>query len=172
MSAAQSDALDFSSLKTWIKNFKRQHTRDPYFEDFPGQIGTQTLPAIGMKMLLSAAVSLPQHWNGSGGKRTSSKAQHVSCPSTLAKPPRYRCLQLIMSVLQARVTRHLTMLLAMVPSYRLQELPACTHIQQACRLERVLPVTQTLLLGANSTKVLASAFTVAAAFIAHIFCSI
>ena len=31
----------FSALRTWIKDFKLQQDRDPFFEDFPTAIGNQ-----------------------------------------------------------------------------------------------------------------------------------
>jgi len=32
-------AKDFSVLKGWITDFKTQHGRHPFFEDFPAEIG-------------------------------------------------------------------------------------------------------------------------------------
>ena len=65
------EAADFLSLKRWIKDFKTQHSRDPFCEDFPADIGkaSRALPALPIYI-----DSLPfvQRQNGSSGKHTSS----------------------------------------------------------------------------------------------------
>lgn len=33
------EARDFANLKNWVKDFKKQQGRDPFFEDFPADIG-------------------------------------------------------------------------------------------------------------------------------------
>ena len=33
------EAKDFANLKNWVKDFKKQQGRDPFFEDFPVDIG-------------------------------------------------------------------------------------------------------------------------------------
>lgn len=35
---------DFALLKSWIKNFKSEQGRDPFFEDFPDDIGDLARP--------------------------------------------------------------------------------------------------------------------------------
>lgn len=41
-------AKQFSVLKGWITNFKTQQGRDPFFEDFPAEIGIR----LGHRLIL------------------------------------------------------------------------------------------------------------------------
>jgi hypothetical protein len=83
-------AKDFSVLKGWITNFKTQQGRDPFFEDFPAEIGISPchrtiLSSIEIPVCCTTFVShdsnCSQAWNGSFGKLTSKSLQQVSISS-------------------------------------------------------------------------------------------
>jgi len=85
-------ARDFSVLKAWITDFKTQQGRDPFFEDFPAEIGIRLcyrlfLSTIKIHISYNRFVShdgnCSQVWNGSAGKLTSKSLQQVSISSAL-----------------------------------------------------------------------------------------
>lgn len=76
---------DFGLLKGWIKDFKKQQGRDPFFEDFPDDIGTVFQLSSSRTALLHLGTGPDashglQGWNGNAGKHTSKIFQKVSNP--------------------------------------------------------------------------------------------
>lgn len=87
-------AKDFCVLKGWITNFKTQQGRDPFFEDFPAEIGIRLCRTFCRRLILSSIeihvccttfvshdCNCSQAWNGSVGKLTSKSLQQVSISS-------------------------------------------------------------------------------------------
>ena len=50
---SKADAADFGVLKRWIKDFKTQQGREPFFEDFTADIGTANWTGMAPASLAS-----------------------------------------------------------------------------------------------------------------------